>query len=159
MAGLDITQQVEKLIASASRIKSSTQKLQEQTREVAEWLADNLPEGDLPRDYSIGVISSDRWGDGYFLFLESEKDDRDWDSPEEPHGCLNSTGVPYLWGDYNCPGPELPDRKVCLKFAADLKTGWIEEVSAMMSKRADTNESAIQVLQVAGTALEGTSRS
>lgn len=152
-----IVNQIDALVRSASKANTTTNNLRKLTRKVADWFADELPNMDLPRRYSISAISSERWGEAYFLDLGAKTESDYWETSSLPCGCLNSSGESYLWGDFHCPGPDLPDREACLTFAADLGSGWLEEVSEMLSKRAGKNESAIRILEATSQAIEESS--
>jgi len=115
---------LKRLERAGSENSRATQKLYDAAIEVACFIEKNVPAGvDLPRGYKVKEVRSNI---GTALFLVKETDFE--------FEYIDGLGD-YLHGDYNCliPGQK---RATILKFAEDVATGLLNEISEFLHARA-----------------------
>lgn len=128
----------------------TTQKLKEAAAELAYFIAEELegiPCGvRLPRNYIvIAVKPNANIGTWYYLATADKYGDA--------VGYLNGTGE-YLAGDVTCWVPACT-RKAALKFAADIASGWLDELADWLASRSAKDAQATDQLEATIARLRG----
>jgi hypothetical protein len=147
MENNNVINALKRLERAGAEDSRTTEKLRESARSLASEIEGMVPHGvKLPRGYR--VISRTCHGGASYDFLV-----KDYHTETEEYIDSGSNFDYYLNGDFDVTIPG-QTRKGVLQFAADIATGWLDEVAAFLEERAKKATEATATLTEAAAKLE-----
>lgn len=126
---------IKRLERAGAENSVATQKLKEAAKAVADLIIKEVGERhELPRDYRI-ISKRSTLGGALFLVHRGEYE----------FEFINGCGK-YLHGDFNSYVPA-QTRSACLKFAADIADGLLDEISEQLEREAEAQKAAAEMLE------------
>jgi len=147
---MSVIDDLKRLERAGGEYSKTSQKLREAVISVAEKileLTESLPEGtELPRDYLIDTRCGGSGGNRvcYRYLIKVEKiPDLGYEEYKIVNGALDKDF--YIMGDIvDGTLVRVVPRELCLQFAKDVATGWIDEVAAVVEKFTEETISAVE---------------